>query len=176
MTNPLFGISAAFDLEIAWRAAIQKTKAAGYQKIEAYAPFPDDEAISHMKLSPSRLPLYTLLGGTVGAIGAFYLQYYTAVVQFPLDVGGRALNSWQAFMPITFEGTVLCAALSLLAGFFIESRFPQPYHPMFNIDDFAQASSHRYFLTIMADDENFQTQATGEFLRSLSSEVYDVPR
>ena len=171
----LFGITAAFDNERDWRAAIEDTKSAGYASVEAYAPYPDEAAIEAMKLPESRMPMYAFGGGLFGAIGAYYLQYYTAVQQFPLDVGGRALHSWQAFMPITFEGAVLCASISILAGFFFESKFPEPYHPMFNLEAFSQASSHRFFLTILSDDQKFQPAVAREFLYRFSAEVFDVP-
>ena len=116
-----------------------------------------------------------LLGGLTGCFGGFFLQYYIAAIYFPLNIGGRPLNSWPAFIPVTFELTVLVAALSGVLGLLLLNNLPMPYHPTFNVPRFRFASRDRFFLCIEAADRKFEREATKEFLLSLGSrEVNDV--
>ncbi|MGH7753384.1 MAG: DUF3341 domain-containing protein, partial [Gemmatimonadales bacterium] len=130
---PIFAWMAEFDTPGELIEAARRARQAGYRRIDAYTPFPIeglDEAIGFKK---SRLPLVVLAGGLAGAAGGFLLQYYASVIDYPLNVGGRPLNSWPSFMVVTFELTILGAALSAVFGMLALNGLPMPYHPVFNV-------------------------------------------
>jgi hypothetical protein len=121
--------------------------------------------------------LVVLIGGIIGCVGGFFLQYWVHVIDYPLIIGGRPLDSWPAFIPVTFELTILCAALSAFFGLLAMNGLPMPYHPVFNVDAFQLASRNRFFLCIEARDPKFNPDATRQFLQSLNAlGVYDVER
>jgi Protein of unknown function (DUF3341) len=155
--------------------AIEHARAAGYTKLDAYTPYPIEEvweAIGHHK---SPVPFIVLCGGIVGGLGGFFLQYWVSAIEYPINIGGRPFNSWPAFIPVTFECTILGAVLAAVAGVFILNGLPEPYHPVFNVDRFASASRDRYFLCIEARDPKFDRDRAHQFLAELrASEVNDV--
>jgi Alternative complex III, ActD subunit len=155
--------------------AIEAVRAEGYTKIDAYSPHPIEEvweAIGHRK---SPVPLIVLIGGLVGGLGGFFLQYWVSAIEHPLNVGGRPYNSWPAFIPVTFECTILGAVLAAVAGVFILNGLPEPYHPVFNVKNFAYASRDRYFLCIEASDPKFDRERAHLLLLSVkATEVTDV--
>jgi len=157
-------------------AAVRRVRAAGYRHMDAYSPNPLDELTEAMELPDTNVPLIVLIGGLAGAIGGFFLQYYAAGLDYPINVGGRPLLSWVSFIPITFEMTVLGAALcSLLFGIIAGNGLPCPYHPVFNVPEFARASHDRYFVCIEARDPRFHPEETRRFLEELQPlGVYDV--
>jgi hypothetical protein len=140
---------------------------AGYRKISAYSPFPIEELPAAIGLRRSRLPWFVLLGGVVGAIAGFALQYYAAVIDYPWNIGGRPFNSWPSFIIVTFEMTILFAAGAAVLGMLLRNGLPQPYHAAFNAPRFRLASQDRFFLAIEADDSGFDLAKTGEFLQGL---------
>jgi hypothetical protein len=122
------------------------------------------------------VPLIVLLGGLAGCLGGFCLQYWIAVLDYPINAGGRPLNSWPSFIPVTFELTILAAAFSAVFGLFALCRLPWPSHPVFNVPEFEQATQTRFFLCIEARDPRFAADETREFLAGLGPrEVHDVP-
>jgi hypothetical protein len=171
--TPVFGLVAEFETPTELLAAVRKTRAEGYQNIGAYTPFPVEGLTEALGFHHSRLPLVVLIGGIIGCITGFGLQYYAAVVSYPVNVAGRPLNSWPSFIPITFEMTILFASLSAVLGMLGLNGLPAPYHPLFNVERFARASRDRFFLCIQGIDPRFDLQATHAFLttcqpRSLS--------
>jgi hypothetical protein len=171
----LFGLVAEFDSPKSLIAAIKKVRAGGYRKIEAYTPYPMEDVFEALELPPSKLPLIVLLGGIIGAVAGFGLQWWSSVIAYPLHVAGRPLNSWIAFIPVTFETTVLIAAGSAVLGMFILNGLPMPYHPLFKVQRFKLASRDRYFLAIDAEDPQFDREQTAELLRGLDPiEVSEV--
>jgi hypothetical protein len=147
--------------------AAHRTHDAGYARVDAFSPFPIEGLAEAIGFRSTLLPLVVFIGGICGAITGYLLQYYAAVISYPINVGGRPLNSWPAFIPITFEVTVLFAAASAVFGMFLMNGFPTPYHPVFNVPRFALASRNRFFLCIKARDPRFDLQSTRAFLEGM---------
>ena len=155
--------------------AIREAREAGYTQLEAYTPYPIEEVWEELGHHRSWLPLIVLIGGIFGACFGFFLQYWVSVINYPMNIGGRPLNSWIAFIPVTFETTILFAAGAAVLGMFALNKLPMPYHPVFNVERFALASRDRYFLAIARWDPKFDRQATEEFLHRLApQEVSEV--
>lgn len=149
----------------------------GYRKMDAYTPFPIEGLSEAVGFHRHQVPLLVLSGGIFGGVGGYLLQLWAMVWSYPLNVGGRPLNSWPAFIPVTFEMTILCAALAAVFGMLALNGLPMPNHPVFNVPRFAMASKSRFFLCIEARDPHFELEKTREFLKSLGpKDVYEVPR
>jgi hypothetical protein len=166
--SPVYGLLAEFDDPNALVAAAYRAHFEGYRRMDAYSPFPIEELHEALGLPPTRLPLIVLIGGLVGAIAGYGLQYWVSVIENPLNIGGKPLHSWPAFIPITFETTILLAALSAVLGMLALNGLPMPYHPVFNVARFALASRNRFFLCIEARDAQFDLEATRNFLQTLN--------
>jgi hypothetical protein len=165
----LYGLMAEFDDPDALLAAARRTKQEGYLKVEGYAPFPLeglDEALGHHDM---KVPWAMLGAGIMGAIGGFGFLAYFMGVDYPLNIGGKPLFSWPMYIPITFEMTVLSAALTGIVGMFWMNGLPSPYHPVFNEPDFERATSDRFFLCIEATDGMFDRKSTREFMDTLGA-------
>lgn len=173
----VYGLMAEFRAPAEVLAAARAARAAGYRRMDAFTPYPMEELSEALGHHHSRLPLIVLVGGLLGALGGYALQYWAAVIEYPMNVGGRPVHSWPAFIVPTFETTILCAALSAVLGMFALNGLPMPYHPVFNARNFALASRDRYFLLIEAGDPHFDRAATERFLWTLSpAEVSEVER
>jgi len=171
----LYGVMAEFDNPEMLCACAERAHAAGYRRMDAYSPFPIEGLAEVIGFKRTQLPLIVLIGGILGGIGGFYLQYWTSVIDYPLIVGGKPYNSWPAFIPVTFETTILGAALAAVLGMLGLNGLPMPYHPVFNVERFALASRDRFFLCIEAADPKFDIDNTVEFLRSLNpSSIHEV--
>ncbi len=171
----LYGLMAEFDKPEALLAATRRAYEEGYRKMDAYTPYPIEELSEALGFRRNRLPLIVLIGGLLGAIGGYGLMYWTSVIDYPINVGGRPFNSWPSFIPITFETTVLIASLSAVLGLLALNGLPMPNHPVFNTPNFEMASRDRFFLCIEADDPRFDHERTMDFLKSLNArEVTDV--
>lgn len=164
---PIYGLLAEFTEPNELIAAVRQTHEAGYRHIDAYSPYPVEELSEALELRRTRLPLLVLVGGIIGGLAGYGLQYWTAGFAYPLNVGGRPFNSWPAFIPITFETTVLVAALFAVLGMLALNGLPMPYHPVFNVPRFALASRDRFFLCIEATDPQFDREGTRRFLERL---------
>ena len=169
-----YGLIAEFDDPTSLVAAAANARDAGYRCMDAYSPFPIEELHHAMGGHHSRLPLIVLIGGLVGCIGGFFLQYWAAGIAYPLNVGGRPFNSWPAFIPVTFECTILGASLSAVLGMLALNGLPMPYHPVFNVARFALASRNRFFLCIEARDRRFDIDETRRFLETLKPREVSV--
>lgn len=140
---------------------------AGYRKMDAYSPYAVEGVAEAIGFRKTRVPLVVLLGGIAGAVTAYGMQWYSAVISYPLNVGGRPLHSWPAFVPITFELTILFAAIGGMVGMLAMNGLPKPYHPVFNAPEFKRASQTRFFLCIEAEDHVFKAEEVREFFLSL---------
>ena len=171
-----YGLLAEFRSPGAVVAGAHLAHSAGYKKIDAYTPYPIEELAEALGVHHSPLPKMILGGGILGALAGFGLQYWTAVIAYPLNIGGRPLNSWVAFIPPTFETTVLFAAATAVFGMIAVNGLPQPYHPVFNVPAFALASRDKFFLLVEASDPRFDAEATRRFLEGLPevSAVHEV--
>jgi hypothetical protein len=169
MKNKPYGILAEFENPDDLLSATRKAHQEGYRQMDAYAPFHIEGLSDALGFHRSRVSLVFLIAGLAGGIGGFFLQYYIAKFDYPIIVGGRPLNSWPAFIPITFELTVLCAGVVGFIGMLIMNRLPTPYHPVFNNPSFREhASSDRFYLCIQSDDPHFDVERTKNFLRQLN--------
>ena len=175
MRTPIYGLMAEFESPTALAAAARRVREKGYRKVEAYSPFAIEEVNEALGLHNNKLPLIVLCGGILGGLTGYLMQYYVAVIDFPLNIGGRPLHSWPSFIIITFELTILFAALSTVLGLFGLCGLPMPYHPVFNVSRFAFASRDRFFICIEANDPLFDRHETADFLHTLAPrEVSEV--
>jgi hypothetical protein len=171
----LHGLMAEFEDSDALLQAAHRAYADGYRKLDAYSPFPIEGLSEAIGFHTDRLPLLVLIGGCCGALAGFGLQYWTSVLNYPLNVGGRPFNSWPSFIPVTFELTILLAAGAAVLGMLALNGLPMPYHPVFNVPRFHLATRDRFFLCIEVTDPRFDREATRRFLESLGPrEVADV--
>jgi hypothetical protein len=173
---PIYGLLAEFDDANALVAAARRAHEHGYRRMDAYAPFPIEGLAEALGAKRTWLPLIVLAGGLIGGIGGYLMQWWTAVESYPINVGGRPLHSWPAFVPVTFELTILGASIFAVLGMLALNGLPMPYHPVFNVPRFALATRDRFFLCIEARDAQFDPVATAQFLRDCAArEVSEVP-
>ena len=157
---------AEFDTPEAIELAVDALRALGYARMEAYTPHPMPELEAKLGIRRSKTPRAVLAGGVVGALFAFFLQYWLNGVDYPLNVGGRPLMSAPAFIPITFETTVLFASLAAFVTWLVVSRLPTLDDPILAVEGFTSVSIDRFWLAIAASDPAFGTERSAEHLRS----------
>lgn len=173
--SSLYGMLAEFNTPDELLAATRRAREAGYQQMDAYTPFPVEGLAEALGFQRTGLPFLVLLGGIVGGVGGYLMQYWMAAIDYPLNVGGRPLHSWPAFIPVTFELTILVAALAAVLGMLALNGLPMPYHPLFNVPRFELATRNSFFLCIEATDPKFDRDETRRFLESVKArEVSDV--
>ena len=174
--SAIYGLMAEFASADALLEAARRARAEGYRRTEAYSPFPIEGMAEAIGFEKTRVPLATLVGGIAGGVGGFFLQWYTAVVDYPENIGGRPLNSWPEFIPVTFETTVLFAAFTAAIAMFAANGLPRLRHPVFDVHEFDLATRNRFFLCIPARDPGFEAQPVRRFLEELRPmRVMEVP-
>ena len=175
-TDALYGLMAEFPDPTTLVAAARRTYDEGYREFDSYSPFPIHELFDAMRIKDRRVPLMVLTGGVVGGLVGFGLQAWVSAVAYPLNIGGRPYISWPMFIPVTFELTILFAALTAVFGMFALNGLPRPYHPVFNVPTFARgASQEGFFLAIESADPKFDRERTRTFLQSLGArEINEV--
>ena len=166
---PIYGLLAEFVTPEEILNAATKARQAGYKYISAYTPFPVEGLAQAIGFPRTGVPLLTLIGGLGGGLTGFGLQYWCSVITYPLNIGGRPLNSWPAFIPVTFELTILGAATFAVIGMLALNKLPQPYHPVFNVERFSHATTDRFFLCIESRDPKFHLAETAKFLQSVQA-------
>lgn len=176
LSPAIYGILAEFDSSTDLVHATESAYAAGYRKMDAYSPFPIEEASEALGFHKSRVPLIVLLGGLLGGLSGFGLQYWINVISYPLNIGGKPYDSWPAFIVPTFELTILFAGLSGVFGMFALNGLPMPYHPLFNVDRFSAVTRDKFFLCVEAADPKFDLVDTMRFMESLKPlSISEVP-
>lgn len=174
--DPIYGLMAEFENPTDLVKAAERTYAEGYRKIDAYTPFPIEELADAIGFHNSGVPLVVLIGGLLGCAGGYLMQYWIAAINYPINIGGRPLNSWPAFIVVTFEMTILFAGLSAVFGMLALNGLPMPYHPVFNVPTFAFATKDRFFLIIFSSDAKYDPVATRRFLESMEPHaISEVP-
>lgn len=177
LPSPIFGVMGQFDDVTALLRAARHVRKSGYTRTDAYTPYPVHGLDDELGVRKTILPKLVLGAGIVGAFAGFGMQYFAAVIHYPLNIGGKPLNSWPAFIPITFEVTILFAALTAVVGMLVLNGLPQPYHPVFHAKNFERASEDLYFLCIESDDPKFDAVEARKVLTAAGAmEVSDVPR
>lgn len=166
-SKPIYGLLAEFETPEQILAAARLTHEAGYNKIDAFTPIPVEGLAETIGFSWTSLPIVVFIGGLLGGMTGFGMCWYANVISFPLDIGGKPLNSWPAWIPITFELTILGGALAATFGMLAMNGLPTPYHPVFNVSRFALATTDRFFLCIKARDKKFDLAQTRAFLEGL---------
>lgn len=172
----VYGVIAKFSEVEPFISAIKDAKKRGFKALEGFTPFPIDEVHESLPLKSNKVPLVTLIGGILGGASGYFMQWYCNVISYRINVGGRPDYSWPAFIPVTFELTVLGAALFAGFGMIFLNHLPKLYHPVFNLETFREASLNRFFLCILSSDSKYSDAES--FLKSLNSaeEVLVVPR
>jgi hypothetical protein len=171
-----YGLLAEFDNVNDAIIAARRTYAAGYRKIDAYSPFPVEELSEAIGFHKNGVALICLVGGLLGCTGAFTLQWWINTISYPINIGGRPLNSWPSFIIVTFEMTILFSGLSAVFGMLALNGLPMPYHPVFNVPRFDLASKDRFFLIVFSSDKNYDAVRTRQFMEGLNPiSVAEVP-
>jgi hypothetical protein len=172
----LYGYLAEYKSADALIEAAKKAYARGYRQMDGYSPLPVEGLAEAIGFHRNRLPLIVLIGGILGGTGAFAMMAFSAVINYPLNIGGKPLLSWPAFVPIMFELTILSAAFATVFGMLGLNGLPMPYHPLFSVPDFTRASRSRFFLCIESADPLYDEDETRTFLESLEPRrVIEVP-
>ena len=171
-----YGMMAEFDSATDLVAAAHRAREAGYKKFDAYSPFPIEELAEAVGFHKNGVPLITLIGGLIGGLSGYLMQYWISVVSYPLNVGGKPEHSWPAFIVVTFEMTILFAGLSAVFGMLALNGLPMPYHPVFHVPRFAFATKDRFFLIVFSSDPKYEAGAVRRFLEGLSPRsIAEVP-
>lgn len=177
MKPDIYGVMAEFDNPTSLVNATRAVREQGYRKLDAYTPYPIEELNDVLHLHRNKLPLIVLIGGLLGGLTGYLMQYFITVIYFPINVGGRPLHSWPSYIIITFELTILFGAIASVLGLLGLCGLPMPYHPVFNVPRFSAATRDRFFLCIEAEDPLFDVEKTSGFLSNLEAkEVSEVAR
>ena len=163
-----YGLMAEFETPEDLLEAAKRTYGKGYRTMDAFSPLPIHGLAAAIGFHRTNLPVLTFILALAGAIIGYGMQYWISVIDFPLNIGGRPLHSGPMFIPVTFEVTILFAAVGTFVGLWIRNRLPMPYHPVFNVAGFERASQDRFFLCIESADPLFDAEDTRSFLGDLN--------
>lgn len=170
----VFGIIAEYDDPNALLKAAKQAYQAGYRNMDAYSPFPVHGLAEAVGMHKTRLSWFTLGAGLTGAALAFGMQCFASIYHYPYEIGGRPYFSWPAFIPITFEGTILLGAFTTGFAMILLNGLPRPYHPLFNAKHFERVTSDGFFLCIESTDQKYDPENTRRFLEGLEPKAVDV--
>jgi hypothetical protein len=171
-----YGLMAEFDSVNSLVDAANRTREAGYKRIDAYSPFPVEGLAEAIGFHHDEVPLVVLIGALLGGLGGYLLQYWISVVSYPINVGGKPYHSWPAFIVVTFEMTILFGGIFAVLGMLALNGLPMPYHPVFNVPRFAFATKDRFFLIVFSSDPKYKPDEVRRFLDSLAPRsVSEVP-
>lgn len=163
----VYGVMAEFATADGVVNAARAVRTAGYKKVDGYSPYPMESLIHELDQHHSWVPTIVLGGGLTGFLAGYGLEYWTSVMVYPMNIGGRPFHSWVSFIPPAFETTILLASFGAVFGMLALNGFPRPYHPVFNIEEFAKnASNDKFYIVIEATDPKFDASKTAELLQS----------
>ena len=172
----LYGVMAEFDSTTDLVAAANRTREAGYKRIDAYSPFPVEGLAEAIGFHHDEVPLVVLIGALIGGLSGYLMQYWISAVSYPINVGGKPYHSWPAFIVVTFEMTILFGGIFAVLGMLALNGLSMPYHPVFNVPRFAFATKDRFFLIVFSSDPKFNLLETRRFLESLRPKsISEVP-
>lgn len=161
----IYGLLAEFNTPGAMVSATVAAKKAGYRRMECYTPYPVEEAATALDVHHNRVPMLTLMGGVMGLTTAFLMQTWMSAISYPLNIAGRPLFSWPAFIIPAYEWTILFAGLSAAFSMLALNGLPQPYHPLFNAPNFRRgATDDKFFLCLEATDPQFNARESRNLL------------
>lgn len=163
-----YGVMGRFPDAAALLQAVQVCRGE-FPRLEAYSPCPVNGLAEALGQARDRIPRFALAGALFGLLSGFLIQYYSGVIDYPINVGGRPDFSWPAFLPITVILTLLWGAVGAVFGLFLLLRLPRLYHPVFNVPEFAEASRNGYFLVIRAAAPGFDVQRSTARLHALGA-------
>jgi hypothetical protein len=174
--TPIYGMMAEFDSATYLVEAAHRTHEAGYRRIDAYSPFPVEGLAEAIGFHKNSVPLVVLIGGLLGGLSGYALQYWISVISYPVNIGGKPYHSWPAFIVVTFEMTILFGGIFAVFGMLALNGLPMPYHPVFNVPRFALATKDRFFLIVFSTDPKYSPSETRQFLESLGPRsISEVP-
>ena len=165
--NGTHGLMAEFETPDELLAAAQKTYGEGYRRLDAYSPLPVHGLGAAIGFPQTNIAVISFICGVIGGLAGFALQYWVHMIEYPINIGGRPHFSGPMFIPVTFETTILFAAVGTVVALIVLNRLPQPYHPVFNVPEFERASQDRFFLCVESTDPQYETEGTRSFLQSL---------
>jgi hypothetical protein len=169
----IYGVMAEFKHAEALVAAAARAREAGYEGVEAYSPYPVEGLAETIGFRKNRVPLIVFMSGLAGGVGGYFMQWYSAVISYPINSGGKPLHSWPEFIPVTFELTILAAAVIGFIGMLVLNGLPKLYHPLFNVREFDLASRNRFFLCL----RGVEPGPAREFMKTLEPlGIWDVPQ
>ena len=169
-----YGIIAEFDSPAALLHAAKAARSTGYRKMEGYSPIPVEGLAEELGCQRTAMALVVAVGGLLGCLTGYLMQYWISAIDYPLNVGGRPMHSWPAFIPVTFELTILFGAIFAFVGMLALNGLPTPYHPVFNAARFTLAGKDRFFLCIEAADPCFKAFETRDYLESLGAKEVSI--
>jgi hypothetical protein len=172
----LYGLIAEFTEPDHLLAAALQAHAEGYRRCDAFTPYHVEGLAEAIGMHRTGVPLVTLICALGGATIGYAMQLYSAAADYPINVGGRPLHSWPAFVPITFELAVLFGAFGTAIGMLLLNGLPRPHHPVFETPFFAERNQSRFYLCIEAADPRFDRMRTEDFLQKQNpAHIWEVP-
>lgn len=162
-----YGLLAEFDTPGDLVRAARQAHEDGWRRLDCYSPCPIEEAAEAIGFHGNKVPLITLVGGLLGGAAMFGLETWISVLAFPINVAGRPLYSWPAFIVPAYEWTILWAGLSAGFGMLALNHLPALYHPLFNAPNFRdKATTDKFFLCLEALDPKFEVMEAKAYLET----------
>lgn len=168
------GVLAEYDSPSAIYHACEQIRDAGFRRFDSYTPFPVHGLDKAMGLGPSYLPWLVLLMGCTGATLAMFFMIWVSAYDYPLNIGGKPTWSIAAFIPVTFEVTILFSGLTAVFGMLALNRLPTYHHPLFDVARFAKVTDDSFFVMIEARDRKYEQGKIIEFLNKTGAKSTTV--
>lgn len=147
--------------------AVRTLRRLGYRRLDAFTPYPVEEVEEALHLPTSPIAPIVFFAGLLGAVVGYAVQWWTSAIDYPLNVGGFPPHSPPAFIPATFETTILFASIAAFLSVFVLAQLPRWWHPMFEVEGFDRATVDRFFVYLDADDRSFSPEKARADLEAL---------